>query len=318
MLTINYTWVGPPDRSGRKRDIIGPMAMMKARYGPRCQPFVIDFWCLNTHVQYFHTKFRGRNFTVRGRDKLQVRGIESYLETCVGERRRGFHHRSTPLMQVFNWGRYKTGWNLNLVVRHIITHSTRRNATVREIVNAKNIWSLYVMYRLGGYAMDTGVGPQNTRVNLQSFDSFKAPREQGTFYTFTNFSSRNCAVTPPVAHHLDVETGYITGPRMDVWTLYAPARDPILLYGLEWYLRYWYELEKIRKTKPEQEYKDLCRDGIISTIMTAICFGDNRRIHGDRVPVRIETQNTWDAILEGDDAGIPEIGIAKTYFGSHH
>lgn len=318
MLKIHYTWVGPPDRSGRKRDILGPMAMMKARYGPNCEPFVIDFWCLNAHTRYFHDKFRGKNFTVRGRDKLRVRSIESYLESCVGERRRGFHHRSTPLMKVFNWGRYKTGWNLDLVVRHIVTHSTRRGATVREIVNAKNIWSLYTMYRMGGYAMDTGVGPRNGRVNIRAYESFKAPRDQGTFYTLTEFSGRNCAVTQPVANHLNVDAGYVTGPRMDVWTLYAPAEDPILLYGLEWYLRYWYALENARTSEPEGTYKDLCRNGIISTVMTAICCGGNRRIRGDSVPDRIVTENTWDAVLEGDGAGIGDIGITKTYYGSHH
>lgn len=320
MLNVHYTWIGPPDLSDKKSDVVGPLALMSA-ISDRGEPFVIDFWCLKAYREHFKQQFSSRNFTVVNRQKLEVRSIEGYLEERTGVTRHGYHHRSSPLVQVTNWLLYQMKWDLDLVVGNIIAQSSRSGASVREIVNAKNTWSMYIMYRLGGYAMDTGVGPERGRVRLLSYDSFMAPCQYGSVYTYALVPHRylnklNAAVTLPVAEYFHVAAGSDAGPRLDVWTMFAPAGNALLLYGLEWYVRFWYFLEELRLKDPTGDtYKKLCRNGIVSAVMTALCYGDGRRMKGSDL---IGGENIWNAVLEDDDTGIPSLKLCKVYFSSHH
>lgn len=323
-INVHYTWIGPPRFD--QRDVGAPKAMMRAKNGHGGKPFVIHFWCLDAHVTAFRDHFRASNFRVGNGEKLTVRSIERYLERNTGVHR---SRRSALLNSAINWVWSSFSWNIDLTVHTIVATSTRSNASgptrIREIVNAKNVWSLYVLYKEGGYAMDTGVGPgQNGTVSIREWDTFKAPAQAGNggigdaivlghkTGAHSYLSGRCTAATTGVAGHLGID-GSDTAPHVDVWTMYSPAGSGEITRALEWYIRFWFIAEEVRKsTRYDSDYyKDLCRHGIISSIFTGMSHDGNGFCRG------IDDQFLWTADL-GEDAGIPAIGIKKSYYGSHH
>ncbi|RKH21522.1 hypothetical protein D7X74_01120 [Corallococcus sp. CA047B] len=321
MLDVHYTWIGPPTLDAR--DTGGPKALMRARSDAQGSGFVITFWCLDAHVWTYRNHFKGSNFQVLNGEKLRVRGIESYLKNSVGEHRGS---RSAPLMAGINWVWSSFSWDIDMVVKHIMETSIGARANsptrIREIVNAKNVWSLYVLYKLGGYAMDTGVGPGiDGSVSLRSYPTFKAPAAgpgpiiDAVMVAHARaphkyLSDRCSTMTTGVAAHFDVHRDQ-EAPHVDVWTLYSPEGNPRVKRALEWYSRFWYVLETIRTTQSVDLYKDRCRFGIISAVMTGASHHDDGRCRDtDRACL-------WPAALEGVNAGIPELRLKKTYYGSH-
>ena len=104
-----------------------------------------------------------------------------------------------------------------------------------------------------------------------------------------------------------------TAPHVDVWTLYSPAANARITRALEWYIRFWYVLEEVRKTpNSTEQYKSLCRHGIISAVMTALTHNENGSCRD-----AVDRACLWPAALTGADAGIPELRLRKTYYGSH-
>ncbi|CAM4172460.1 hypothetical protein G4177_11265 [Corallococcus sp. ZKHCc1 1396] len=323
LLDVNYTWFGPPTFDAR--DSGGPKALMRARSDTQASGYVINFWCLDAHVWAYRNYFKGSNFSVHNREKLEVRGIETFLNKNVGVRR---GTRSGLVQSGINWVWSSFSWDIDLVVKHIIETSMGASANsatrIREIVNAKNIWSLYTMYKVGGYAMDTGVGPGvGGAVSLRDYTTFKVPAagpghiEDAIAIAHAKaphkyLSDRCSAMTAGVAGHFEVHRDQ-PAPHVDVWTLFSPAGHAKVTRALEWYCRFWYSLEEVKK-KPNstEEYKDLCRHGIISAVMTAITHDDNGRCLDG-----VDRNCLWPAELTGADAGVPELKTRKTYYGSH-
>lgn len=324
LLDVHYTWIGPPTFDAR--DTGGPRSLMRARSDSGASGYVINFWCLDAHVWAYRNYFKGSNFRVHNREKLEVRGIETYLNKNVGVRR---GTRSGLVQSGINWVWSSFSWDIDLVVKHIVETSigaAANSATrIREIVNAKNVWSLYTMYKLGGYAMDTGVGPGiGGAVNLRSYTTMKVPAAgpgrvvDAVAIAHANaphkyLSDRCSAMTAGVAGHFGDVFRDKPAPHVDVWTLFSPAGHARVTRALEWYIRFWYSLEEVKK-KPgaTEEYKDLCRHGIISAVMTAITHDDQGRCLDG-----VDMNSVWPAELTGADAGVPELKTRKTYYGSH-
>lgn len=319
---VHFTWIGAPrlDRSPAP-DVLGPDSLRSARVRNGGDDIAIHFWCLDRYVDQYTRHFD----QARGRP-VAVRSIERYLETQRGVRG-GRRRRLGQSLINGLWSMFS--WDIDLVVWNIVAQGMRQGVTIREVVNAKNVWSMYILLKLGGYAMDTGVVAAPDGMRLRGYDTMKVPAEgenqMGIHVRPLHASLRDrCStVTMTTGAHLlgdDADYPLSVFPRVDVWTIYGPAGDEGIAYALGWYIRYWYLLEAVR-TAPQADvetYKNLCRHGVICAVSSGLTHANVTGLCGRISDARSIRGLLWDAQLEGADAGVAEVGIKKHYFGSHH
>ena len=121
-LDIHYTWAGPP--SALDRDINGPISLRSKVSNGFTTTYQMYFWCLDAYVDAFKRKFQ-----LRGIKNITVRGMESFLSSCTGT--------------AYRWYYWYGAKEDDIVARvtPIVKAAARKDATVRELVNAKNVWS---------------------------------------------------------------------------------------------------------------------------------------------------------------------------------
>lgn len=149
-VDVRYTWVGPPaqqttpsDSDPVRPDLMGPRSLGKARFaGGRPNLY---FYCLDAHVATYRGQLRAVG--------VQVKALE-----------REFGGQQIANMTQPDPDRATT-------VRYIMEQSM--GGSVRDRVNAKNLWSLWCLYDRGGYHLDTGV------TALPGRASFPAPKRFG-------------------------------------------------------------------------------------------------------------------------------------------
>lgn len=134
---------------------MGPLSLARARVGSTPPP--ITFYCLERYRAEF-----ARQLTS---NRVLVRSVESE-----------FRAPPRPYMVVPDHD------DLETTVRYILDQSLQPNADVRRRVNAKNLWSLWSVYRYGGYHMDTGVvWSEKGRLNLPPPTTFVVPMISDTY-----------------------------------------------------------------------------------------------------------------------------------------
>lgn len=184
---VHTTWIGPPNPErktvgGRqlelRADIDGPQLMAEAAamsdrasqaegWTKKSRPHRVIFHCLQEQKKEFDTEFEGT--------EVRVWAIEDQVTLTTTEDQVGWSKDKMPD-----------------TVGRIIGESIRLQkgaATRRDAVNAKNVWSMYTIWRYGGYHMDTGVYPSGaeggaarapklpdrSQVKLPEPDVFAAP-----------------------------------------------------------------------------------------------------------------------------------------------
>lgn len=324
-MDIHFTWVGPPRYNREKKnDVIGPnsLASAKFRMDPAGPPPDIYFHCLRKHQNAYTNYFSRRR-------QITVCAIEDVLEEYTQ-----FEARKINQNIVVN----PNNVSIDQAVHYIFTTSTRVGCSVREIVNAKNLWSFYLLYKKGGMTMDTGIvkDPRAANVKLKNWDTFKVPARKGN--TASVFRDVQLRVQPYFAgvcstvyrgigslildlglQDIRSSSGKAAKVRHpDVWTMYSPAGHKAAKKALEWYIRVWFVLERVRKEYGNDHdiYKDTCRTAVISAVLTGMTHSKTRLSrHGCNG--NSYGRHCWDAILTGKASGIPELGIKKHYFRSH-
>lgn len=315
-VDVHYTWVGPPDTSGEDRDVGGPIRMRLKLKNGYTTAYQMYFWCLDVHVSAFQKKFAERG----GKD-ITVRGMESFLAGAKG-----------TLFQLWYWygAREK---DLLARVTPIIAAAARGDASIRERVNAKNVWSFFVLYTWGGYHFDTGIEPDPERpLNLSYFKSFMVPAAlgknaggQGLFHskkTLVAGLDAFCSAVPGTSETMksfdekaDIEVENRTEvPHVDVWALYSERYDARAMRALYWYCCIWEKLEVLRKREGNnsEPYKAACRSAIIDALHTVLAHSEK----GACLKV-IPRTCLWDAGARIEDGKIAGLGILKKYYGSH-
>jgi len=312
-VDVHYTWVGPPDMSEQKRDIAGPIKLRRKLSNGWTTTYQMYFWCLDEHVDAFQ-----RKFAAQGVSDITVRGMQSFLESCKG-----------TLYRIWYWyGARET--DLVSRVEPIIAAAASRNSSVRERVNAKNVWSFFVLYTWGGYHFDTGIEPDPERtLNLEYFKSFKVPatKEAGGLGPFhakqTGVAGLNglCSAMPGISKTLDCfsldadinRLGEVE--HIDVWALYSERYDGQAARALHWYCCIWNKLEELRKSdgNNSDNYKAACRSAIIDALYTTLLHDSQGKCLEEIPPT-----NCWDAGAKIDDGKLRELGLLKKYYGSHH
>ena len=309
-VDVHYTWVGPPN--AQDRDINGPISLRAQLRDGLTTSYQMYFWCLDADVNAFKLKF-----LARGIKNITVRGMQSFLATCTGA--------------AYRWWYLYGGKEDDVVARvtPIIQAAAAPMATVRERVNAKNVWSFFVLYTWGGYHFDTGIEADNTRtVRLTTYDKYKAPAVltgRNIAYCHIQRSTLGglqgmCSTVASGSEWRDGHGGNMSenimeGFHDDVWALYAPRYDARVFRSLYWYCRVWDHLDArrlaIANARDEEGYKQASRYAVIDALNTGLS-------HTDKGACRdVQTSDFWDAGASLDNGVIAELGIRKRYYGSH-
>lgn len=308
-IDVHYTWVGPVPQDD-KRDIDGPISLRGKLSNGLTTTYQMYFWCLDAHVKAFKRKFE-----LRGIKNITVRGIESFLATCTGTAYRWYY-----------WYGAKED-DVVARVNPIIQAAASSTATVREYVNAKNVWSFFVLYTWGGYHFDTGIEADSSRVvRLNTYNQFKAPSSLvPERVTFRHISRSNlsglegmCSTATggtsewsAEAHGDEAEENRRAGFYDDVWALYAPRHDARVFRSLYWYCRIWDHLEKRRTGSNTESYKQASRFAVMDALNTGLS-------HTAKGECRdVDASDFWNCGESFEEGLIPELGIRKKFYGSH-
>lgn len=160
---LHTTWIGPlqtaanskPVRGGQFRllpDVGGPILLSRAvrntnaanaanRWTDTVRPIRIIFHCLRANQPQFAQTLDNHG--------IRAWAVEDQLP-APGQ------NLPSPLLDVNH---------IPVTVEQIIRRSVMMNQqaqTSREAVNAKNVWSLYAIWRYSGYHVDTGIFPRRT------------------------------------------------------------------------------------------------------------------------------------------------------------
>lgn len=283
MINVFYTWFGPPANAkdhptvGRIRpDIWAPDLM--AGSAPR--DVAVKFCCMPEHAAAFGRELPGTVEVIEIQDPQGIRVFDPDPED-------------------------REGW-VHGIIRRSLKPGDDGKLVIRNLVNAKNIWSLWCMYAYGGYHLDTGVYPAIGGATLNAPGTFGVPRITddgwgGAWHTRVRFDfpwEARCStvfdsdqVLEAVA--LDGRTACARkdAPKshlkamFDVWLMCSPAGHKAAQIALDWYIAMWCLMEKLSRdgTLNEAFYKSASRGAILSSVATGIthsglglgCLGGN-------------------------------------------
>jgi hypothetical protein len=175
-MDINYIWVGEYE-ANLTTATDGPICMARSIY----HSYNINFWCLDKYSDKFRDYFK-RNAV----NNINVLGIESYVSRI---------NNSLWMYQ------YEQKWAINYVEFFINQIASKANGSCsykRDIANAKNLISLFLLYYKGGYIVDTSIYPTHLRVQ----DEIKSLKSPKFIKTSDLFDKGN---TIPVNHEMFLE-----------------------------------------------------------------------------------------------------------------
>jgi hypothetical protein len=303
-IDVHYTWVGPTNREDK--DVQGAFSMAQKLRDTDKYTYTMYFWCLDRYVGDFQRKFQRH-------PRVTVRGMESFLATCTG--------------LFYRW-RYWYGDRENDAVKKvkdIITASVPARgwdgARGRDVVNAKNVWSFFVLYTWGGYHFDAGIKPdEHARLNLPAYQTFKAP---GSRNEEVSYQHRNAlrGIAPMCSSLIREGAGFFGvnsddymgsddtqyARHYDVWALYSPRYDARAWLALSWYCRAW-QFVRDARIQNDEEYKQAYRSAVMNAVYTALSHDSQ----GHCAPIHDPCCWEWK-----DKHLVPELGIEKMYYGMH-
>lgn len=306
MKKIRYTWIGSPrfnlakQDPYHKMDVSGPEQMAFALVAADSAWRVV-FYCQNKHVAAYRKYFSGGANEAAG-DVIDVLGIEDTLLDLV-----------------------EAGNPLDQFVSALMRGAMRDSAPVCEWVNAKNLWSLFTLWKCGGYHLDTGVAPLKGFAGLPEPGRFMVPGNPGSTVEMNQLGHWEIhqkfglpvAPTDSILVTMGIANEEVLGlnglerhakllvPHIDVWCLYSDAQDQQAHRAL------YCQVYLMMAIKPFLTnlalYKDLCGHVIVSAVQNGL---------GQTAAAR--TAHMWDARTSGSDSdGVPELKLIKRYFNSH-
>jgi hypothetical protein len=267
MTTVYYSWFGSPAKEVKRPggnesvrpDIFGPEALAKANFSSGTEP-TLNFCCPGLHAKQYESLFFGLLASGSIKRKIQVVNIDDQLADSSSQ--------TLGLSEVF------------------------RGMTKADLPGAfmKDIWSLYCVWKFGGYHLDGGCGPftRDQAVSLPEPKFFGTvaleerpnyPYQHRLLENTDGRGARTCAllskdITTAGAALLHfwksdlADSSTKEGHLIDVWMLRSPAKDPVAGAALEFYVKGWRAIQKAKV--PPKLVPDLLRDLIVSSVATAI------------------------------------------------
>ncbi len=155
VLDAFFSYFGPPKTTtvaGQWPDIRGPVSLASAQVQPGMATPRIKLGVLPAHLAAFRARLRAQ--APQFADRIEVFSIPSVFGQWPMPRSRGDQ--------------------IEVAVADVLSQCTANLADIRGLVTAKNLWSLWCLYRYGGYHLDTGVVSPNGQIALPRPGRFAA------------------------------------------------------------------------------------------------------------------------------------------------
>jgi len=314
-MDLHYIWIGDPKDNGH--DVNAPQNMLAAIDLSSGKPD-IHFWCLNKYVEHYKSALSG----------IKVCGVEEFLQKCTWGTYRWR-----------NWFGKREDWVVEVMTR--VVSEAKETKYIRDIVNAKNLFSLFLLYSWGGYTMDSNVNPDNP--TFSAYPNLKVPcmtpgfedanmlrvfKTQSSWYDKKTREADKVFLTNPSYNSLSDESDskfvniedeidMATAPLLECWMMYSPKYNDTAWSALEYYAKYmndavgplrekFYSSGKTDKDM-QMRFHDASAGGIIGALYHAFYLEVGSSV----------TQHFWQVVKSGDHAAISEVGIYKIYNNTH-
>jgi hypothetical protein len=230
--------------------------------------------------------------------------------------------------------------NLDVTVDYIIRQTLKVRGTgydsrllpYKELAFVKDLWSLYCVWKYGGYHLDSGVYPLPERAVLsfpepQGFDvptldsedarrdarhcvmKFKTGKPicvtlRGLSTIFETYVMKDRVTVTATESHLR--------RLIDVWLIRSPAGDPSARRALEVYVRGWFELQAwVSQSDENAKAKaEVLRELIVSAALTGVTHAGSANQCANKRAVDSH-------LICGVNKVVDDLGLVKVGFKSH-
>ncbi len=345
MANAYFTWFGPPasipSDVSKQRKVAGIGAVRPDIFGVKLlaagtftdnPPPRIKFFCLREYASAFRADLPNQVDVMPVEDQLPTKDFASLSMTEPTLDNLGatvdFVLRETFLIRM--WGGSKVRFG-------------EGGCPFNKLAFMKDMWSLYVLWKLGGYHLDCGCFPSGGAVSLPAPTTLGivSITERGATPPHARVTlDGRAAVCSTISRGLGAlwQDGVLpakpanigTSPMdqmLDVWCMRSNADSDAAKLALEYWLRGWFAIRKAvvaNKLPAKGElYAQAHRELVMTAVMTAAAHSRPNRACTDGGTWRqhvIPTQ-TVPLVVEGKSAGtrmtVPSLKLVKVGFQSH-
>lgn len=326
MANVYLTWFGAPAAANKtvegiggtvRPDIFGASRLAAA--GANAPAPRIKFCCLSEHAAAFGNDLNNVDI-VPIEDQLPTKDYTSLTmtEPNLSDLPATVDYILRDTFNIRMWANTRIRFGNDGVPYH-------------KLAFMKDMWSLYTLWRLGGYHVDCGCfpggggnitfpDPTTFGVVAVSDGGSTHPHQKirmGRDRVCSTISSGNQVFKELVIQERTVIGNSLLNRTVDVWCMRSPAGNESVQHALEFWLRGWFMIREATRnnTLPTTELQNQAfRELIVSSVMTAIthsrktsaCNGNNWKKH---VFTGRRDQN--------NRMQVADLGIAKVGFQSH-
>lgn len=170
MPKAHYLWIRPPP-DGKTCPFGHDIAAIR-RTAAACEPEVtLNFWCLESQVEHYRAVFADTANT-------QVRSIEAYLtvQAHSGEPEKAEAKTDDESTKTAHFAQRASKALKTLLEQSYADRPYEQNI-IRDRVTAKELIAFFLLYREGGYVLDSNVrpAPSAEQITLIEYDKFGVP-----------------------------------------------------------------------------------------------------------------------------------------------
>lgn len=199
-----------------------------------------------------------------------------------------------------------------------------------KLAFVKDLWSLYCVWKYGGYHLDSGIFPEtaSSPLDFPAPTAFCVPtidnadiRAPARRVRFALRSGKPLTVTISAkASQLEgtAMQGRVTATSeqthvarlLDVWLMGAPAGDPSARLALEVYVRTWFEIQAWSKANPTGDTKELFRELVVFSALTGVT-------HTGPQHKAATAREVGERLIGGFNKKVPSMNLRKVGFRTH-
>lgn len=334
-MDVCFTWLGPPQPMNKsvsgvgpaRPDLFGLLRTASARFRGGGPPPNFKLCCLKKYAAAFRSQVPG------------------YVDVMVLED--AFSSKDTANLNLLRPDMNRLDVCVDFITRTILgvrgTAYPDDALPKGQLAFVKDIWSLYYIWRFGGYHIDAGCFPDGKYggvVNLPPPTEFGVPvvgppPDRGgsstPFHGVVRFPNGGPAMCATLCGGWAGMNGAIAAAtlgaqifptgrgnshmnrQVDVWLLRGPGGDAVSEMALKFYIQGWFAMRDANFLNA-QSYREL----VVAAVATAITHAGATRGSDGEYLTRCRDANEWKKhIFEALDGDVPSLGLRKVGFQSH-
>lgn len=326
MVNVFFTWLGPPQEANK--EITGVPGMHRPDL----------FGILRTGRSTFKNNPPPR-FTLCVLKKFKAqfdRELPDYIHTLAVDESFASSKYASILMEEPNLDDLEM--SVDYIMREIVkvrgTGYDSKQLPYKNLAFVKDLWSLYSVWKYGGYHLDSGIfpWPNEAIVDFPEPQGFNVPTID---FVDCRPPARHCVIQFASGKSMCVTMRYsesnlekyvlpgrvvVTSTQshleslLDVWMIRSPAGDPSARRALEVYVRGWFEIRRwIRvQANPVQEgiVAELLRELVVFSAMTGVTHNGKEHACSGKFEVKSH-------IIQGANKEVKVMNLKKVGFQSH-